>query len=396
MEKRPRPRRTTRKKQATGKLTSGQRGADDTSSPGSIYRTLFERSPTILYVVAPRPDGRYVFDEVNPAAYRLTGFKRDEILGKTPREVFPAVPATLMESKYEECCRTGETVEYDVEGDSPIGYVSRHTILVPLKAADGTVHLIFGTSIDTTLARRLEQQLRQAQKMEAVGKLTSGIAHEFNNILTAVIGNLELLPEPLLAADERAARRVGAARRAAERAARLTAQLLAFSRKQRMLPQPTDLNRVVTSAKSLLESTIVETIRIETTLSDGLWLALADPNQVELALLNLALNARDAMNSTGTINIRTANIVLDDPKRPEEPPPGEYVMVSLTDAGSGIPAEILDRVFEPFFTTKQLGERSGLGLSQVLGVAQQLGGGVRIKTAVGAGTTVSLYLPRAA
>jgi PAS domain S-box-containing protein len=365
------------------------------SLPEATYKTLFEHSPTILYLVRQRTDGQYVFKEVNSAAHVLTGIPREQMLGKAPHELFPAAPAMLMENKYEECFRTGETVEYDVEGDSPIGYVSRHTILVPLKGADGVVRLIFGTAIDTTEARRLEQQLRQAQKMEAVGQLAAGIAHAFNNLMTVVIGQLERLPKSLLAADGETPLRIASALRAAERAATLTAQVLAFSRKQMMLPRPIDLNRVVIGVEGLLKSTIVETIRIEMVLAEGLWPALADPNQVELALLNLALNARDAMNSAGTITIETANVVLGVPKRPEEPPPGDYVTVALTDAGTGIAPEILDKVFEPFFTTKQFGERSGLGLSQVLGVAQQLGGGVRIKTAVGAGTTVSLYLPKA-
>jgi PAS domain S-box-containing protein len=388
-------RRTRRKKQPAGPPADSSRNGSGTGFPDALYRAMFEHSPTILYLVERRADGAYVFAEVNPAAYELTGIPREKMLGRMPRELFPAGPAALMEGKYDECYRTRETVEYDIEGDSPIGYVSRHTILIPLRAPDGTVRSIFGTSIDTTEARRLEQQLRQAQKMEAVGQLSAGIAHTFNNLMTVVIGHLERLLRGRLATDEDAAR-AASAMRAAERAAKLTSQLLAFSRKQMLSPRPIDLNRVVISLKSLLGSTFDETIAIETVLGEGLWPALADPNQVELALLNLALNARDAMRPGGTITIRTANAVLGVPQRPEEPPPGDYVLVSLADTGAGIPAEILDKIFEPFFTTKEFGERSGLGLSQVLGVAQQLGGGVRIETAVGRGTTIGLYLPKAA
>ncbi len=257
---------------------------------------------------------------------------------------------------------------------------------------------------------KAEAQLRQAQRIEAVGQLTSGVAHDFNNLLTAIIGNLELLEAQLGHGDERAARLLAAAVAAAERGSRLTAQLLAFSRQQRMSPEPVDLNQIVLGTGALLQSTIGATIRIETVLAAGLWPALADAGQIELVLLNLAINARDAMpangsnpggaNTEGTvtggaITIATANVTLGRPERPEEPPPGDYAVVSVADTGTGIPPAILDKVFDPFFTTKEVGKGSGLGLSQVLGVAQQLGGGVRIATRPGEGTVVRVYLPRA-
>jgi PAS domain S-box-containing protein len=242
---------------------------------------------------------------------------------------------------------------------------------------------------------KAEAQLRRAQRIEAVGQLTSGVAHDFNNLLTAIIGNLELLQARLDGDDERAAKPLAAAVSAAERGARLTAQLLAFSRQQRMTPEPVDLNQIVGGLGALLHSTIGATTRIETVLAANLWPALADASQIELVLLNLAINARDAMAGGGTIQIATGNATLGAPERPEEPPPGEYAMVCVADTGTGIPAEILDKVFDPFFTTKEIGRGSGLGLSQVLGVAQQLGGGVRIETRPGDGTTFRVYLPRA-
>jgi PAS domain S-box-containing protein len=257
---------------------------------------------------------------------------------------------------------------------------------------------------------KAEARLSRAQRIEAVGQLTSGVAHDFNNLLTAIIGNLELLKGHLGRGNGRAPTLLAAASVAAERGARLTAQLLAFSRQQRMRPEPVDLNRIVGNLDPLLHSTIGATIRIETVLSPKLWPALADANQIELVLLNLAINARDAMpggNHTGdantrdteitggTITIETGNITLGRPERPEEPPPGDYAMVSVADTGIGIEPAILDKVFDPFFTTKEVGKGSGLGLSQVLGVAQQLGGGVRIDTQPGRGTTVQLFLPRA-
>ena len=252
---------------------------------------------------------------------------------------------------------------------------------------------------------KAEAQLRRAQRIEAVGQLTSGVAHDFNNLLTAIIGNLELLQAQLGRGSARASKLLGAAADAAERGARLTAQLLAFSRQQRMRPEPVDLNHIVDSLGALLQSTIGATIRIEKMLSEKLWPGLADASQIELVLLNLAINARDAMSGQGTIaggpitggtiRIETANLTLGRPERPEEPPPGDYVMVSVGDTGTGIAPAILDKVFDPFFTTKEVGKGSGLGLSQVLGVAQQLGGGVHIDTRPGGGTIVKVFLPRA-
>jgi PAS domain S-box-containing protein len=257
---------------------------------------------------------------------------------------------------------------------------------------------------------KAETRLRQAQRIEAVGQLTSGVAHDFNNLLTAIIGNLELLEGHLGRADERAVKLLAAAAAGAERGARLTAQLLAFSRQQQMSPEPVNLNRIVGSLGALLQSTLGATIRIETVVSAKLWPALADASQIELVLLNLAFNARDAMPASGTIlegalpgtaltrgtiTIETANVTLGFPERPEEPPPGDYAMVSVADTGSGIAPAILDKVFDPFFTTKEVGKGSGLGLSQVLGVAQQLGGGVHIDTRPGESTIVKVFLPRA-
>ena len=239
-----------------------------------------------------------------------------------------------------------------------------------------------------------QRTLQQVQKMDAVGRLTTGIAHDFNNLLTAISGNLELLHRRL-AKDDRVERLLTAAERATERGAKLTQQLLAFSRQQRLESTPLNINQVVDNSRGLLFSSIGATVKIETVLTDDLWLALGDANQLELMILNLAINARDAMETDGAITIRTANVTLGEPHRPEDPVPGDYVMLSVTDTGPGIPPEVLDHVFEPFFTTKSIGKGSGLGLPQVLGVAQQLGGGVRIDTKIGEGTSVNIYLPRA-
>jgi PAS domain S-box-containing protein len=240
-----------------------------------------------------------------------------------------------------------------------------------------------------------EARLRQAQRIEAIGQLTAGIAHDFNNLLTSIIGNIELVEARLGPSDERASRLLGAALAAAGRGASLTAQLLAFSRQQRMHPETLDLNLVIGGILPLLHTTIGATTHIEIVPGGDLWPALADASQIELVLLNLAINSRDAMPNGGMISVATGNYTLGPPQRPEEPQAGDYVGISVTDTGAGIVPDILDKVFDPFFTTKEVGRGSGLGLSQVLGVAQQLGGGVRIETEPGMGTVVTVFLPRA-
>jgi signal transduction histidine kinase/CheY-like chemotaxis protein len=248
--------------------------------------------------------------------------------------------------------------------------------------------------------QRMEATLGQMQRLEAIGQLTSGIAHDFNNLLTVVIGNIGFL-EQALAGDGagrsgKIAQRLSFMRIAAERGANLTAQLLAFSRRQRLEPKPTDLNDALSSMRDLLRSTLGGTVQIDTRLAPGLWPALVDPTQIELVVLNLAINGRDAMKVGGSLTIATANVTLGSSELPEDPPPGEYVAIEVADNGSGMSEAVRAKAFEPFFTTKEVGRGSGLGLSQVLGFAKQSGGGVRIETALGRGTSVRVYLPRAA
>lgn len=241
--------------------------------------------------------------------------------------------------------------------------------------------------------QRVETALSQLQKLEAIGQITSGVAHDFNNLLTGVLGNLELL-RPVMA-DERPRRLLDAATRAAERGARLTRQLLAFSRSQQLSLKPLDLNQVVAATEPLLRSTLGGSIALALEPAPDLWPARGDATQLELALLNLALNARDAMAQGGRITIRTENRRLGPPVRPEAPAePGDYVAVTVADTGAGMPPEILAQVFEPFFTTKPAGKGAGLGLAQVLYIARQLQGGVTLESRPGAGTSVTVYLPR--
>jgi signal transduction histidine kinase/ActR/RegA family two-component response regulator len=243
---------------------------------------------------------------------------------------------------------------------------------------------------------RVEAALRQSQKMEAVGRLTGGIAHDFNNMLAIVIGSLDLLQRRLAGEDPRVARLADAALDGAQRAASLTQRLLAFSRLQPLRPEPVNVERMLRNMAELLRRTLGETIVIETVVAGGLWRALIDPPQLESALLNLAINARDAMPNGGKLTIEAGNAYLDRGyAEREDVEPGQYVVVAMTDTGAGIPADLLEQVFEPFFTTKAPGMGTGLGLSQVLGFIKQSKGHVRLYSEVGVGTTLKLYLPRA-
>jgi PAS domain S-box-containing protein len=239
---------------------------------------------------------------------------------------------------------------------------------------------------------RAESALQQAQKMEAVGQLASGMAHDFNNLLTSILGNLELLEMRL--AEEGLRKLVQAAARSARRGAHLNAQMLAFSRKQHLVPKPVDINALVSGTADMLNRTLGGTVEVTTALERDLWPALVDPTQVELVLLNLGINARDAMPLGGRVLIETRNVKFGDRDRPRDLAAGEYVLLSVSDNGTGMSPEVLARACEPFFTTKEVGKGSGLGLSQVYGVAQQSGGGLSIKSRAGNGTTVEVYLPR--
>jgi signal transduction histidine kinase/CheY-like chemotaxis protein len=243
---------------------------------------------------------------------------------------------------------------------------------------------------------QIESTLRQMQRLEAVGQLTTGVAHDFNNLLTVVLGNLGFVEKDLgNGLDLRVKQRLSHMRLAAERGAKLTGQLLAFSRRQLLVPKPVDLSDTLANMHDLLQSTLGNSVQIKTSFKSDLWPALVDPSQIELAVLNLAINARDASQVGDSITLETANATVGPPQNAHEPPAGEYVVVAVTDTGTGMTKEVLAKAFEPFYTTKDIGKGSGLGLSQVLGFAKQSGGGMRIESRVGEGTSVKIYLPRA-
>ena len=244
--------------------------------------------------------------------------------------------------------------------------------------------------------QKAEEQLRQAQKMEAVGQLTGGLAHDFNNLLTGISGSLELLQTRIAQGRLKDVDRyVDAAQAAARRAAALTQRLLAFSRRQTLAPKTTDINRLVGGMDELVRRTMGPEIAVELVAAAGLWNTRIDPSQLENALLNLCINARDAMVGGGKLTVETSNCWLNEHAASErELPPGQYVSLCVGDDGAGMSPDIVDRVFEPFFTTKPLGQGTGLGLSMIYGFVRQSGGQISIHSEPGRGTTVRLYLPR--
>ncbi len=249
---------------------------------------------------------------------------------------------------------------------------------------------------EITERQSAESQVRQMQKMESIGQLTGGIAHDFNNMLAIVIGALDLAKRRLTTDPQRALKGIENAEEGARRAAQLTARLLAYSRQQALAPEVLDANKLVGSMSELLRRTIGETVRVETVLAGGLWKTLTDAAQLESAIVNLCVNARDAMPDGGKLTIETANAHLDDAYALRCPGtnPGQYVLIGVTDTGTGMTPEVIERAFDPFYTTKGVGKGTGLGLSQVYGFVKQSGGHVKIYSEIGQGTTVKIYLPR--
>jgi CheY-like chemotaxis protein len=241
----------------------------------------------------------------------------------------------------------------------------------------------------------MEERLRQSQKLEAVGQLTGGVAHDFNNLLTIIMGNTEMLRDSL-EEDSPLRRFADASAVATDRATELTNRLLAFSRKQMLQPRVLDVNAVITDFEDMLRRTLGENVDIEIDLANDIWLTEIDLAQAEAAILNLAINARDAMQGGGSLTIETANVVLDSDYVSSEPDldAGQYIVIAISDTGHGIPKDQIAQVFQPFFTTKAIGQGTGLGLSMVHGFVKQTGGHIRIYSEVNEGTTVKLYFPR--
>ncbi|MGE4242819.1 response regulator [Ramlibacter sp.] len=400
-------------------------------------RNMFLQAPSFIAILR---GPQHVFELANDSYLRLVGHR--EVEGKSVREALPEIRGQgffeLLDMVYasrETYVGSGVPVTLHTEPGAPPTerfldfvyqpildstgrtsgiFVEGHDVTEKFRAEQELKHL--NTELEARVAQRtndlakalerlrsesrereaIEEALRHAQKMEAVGQLTGGIAHDFNNLLQGITGSLDLLKLRLqLGKLDNIDRLITGALSSAHKAAGLTHRLLAFSRRQPLDPKPVKANQLIAPMEELLRRTVGENIRIELVLSGGLWTTLCDPVQLESALLNLCINARDAMPDGGTLTIETANAWLDAAYAAKEDlVPGQYVCISVTDSGQGIPADVLSRVFEPFFTTKPIGQGTGLGLSMVYGFAKQSSGHVKLYSEAGHGTTAKLYLPR--
>jgi len=348
-----------------------------------------------LLVVAGR-DG--IWRTVNPAWTRTLGWSEAELLNRTSEWLEHPDDGGITRTQFGKLGTTDTTVRFESRFRHKDGSY-RWLSWTGVADRDHIYAVTRDVTADKAAAERLraaEEALQQSQKMEAVGQLTGGIAHDFNNLLTGIVGSLDLLQTRLnQGRTENAARYINAAMTSANRAAALTHRLLAFARRQPLIPKGVDVNRLVVSLEDLLRRTMGETIDLEIAARNDLWRTLCDPNQLESALLNLAINARDAMPDGGGLTISTANVRID--RVTADTPalsPGDYVCIAVTDSGVGMSAEVAGRAFDPFFTTKPIGQGTGLGLSMIYGFARQSNGHATIDSRIGQGTTVRLYLPR--
>jgi PAS domain S-box-containing protein len=374
--------RDLRRSQQLAEMRSGALQASE-----QRFRRIFEESP--LGVILSEPDGRIT--QANPAFCRMLGRHAEELVGNTITALAHIDDRELLE----DAVRRGTQPDREIEiryltRAGGIAWASVH--LTQLGASGTRPGLLLALTEDITRQKRAEAELRQAQKMDAIGQLTGGIAHDFNNLLGVIIGNVEFLMES--GHDPMQAEMAKEILESALSGADLTRRLLAFARRQPLQPRLIDLNTYLPNHIAIVRRLLGESVTICADLAQDLWHTRADPSQVGDALLNLAINARDAMPDGGSILIRTANVHLDD-CQDAAVRPGQYVVLSVTDTGIGMAPELQERVVEPFFTTKAPGCGSGLGLSMVFGFAKQSGGDLIIESDPGHGTTVWLYLPRA-
>jgi PAS domain S-box-containing protein len=355
------------------------------------FRSIVDSSPMGVHLYRLEPPDRLVFLGSNPEGERMLGFDLEPLAGRTIEEAFPGLAGTEVPGRYRRICAEGGSwaAEVPYRDERFGGYYQVHAF----QTVPGMMAVMFLDVTERRRAeeerRRLEEQLRQSQKMEAVGRLAGGIAHDFNNLLMVIMGHGELLRRGLDAGDPRL-RKVQHVMGAAERAARLVRQLLAFSRKQVLEPQVVDLNGLVSDTARMLRPLLGEDIRVVTQLAPGLGPVRVDPAQIDQVLMNLAVNARDAMPGGGTLSLETANVA-----GPAGGPAGDQVALVVRDTGQGMDERTRAQVFEPFFTTKTGSGGTGLGLSMVYGIVQQSGGTIAVESEPGQGSSFRILLPRA-
>jgi PAS domain S-box-containing protein len=378
-----------------GRGTAGEE-ADQVQQWDPLIETFYNHSSECHAVMSESSGGKFRYDMVNPATLKLYGKSREEVIGRTIEEVFGPEGAVELNKYLSACLAKNGSYRYERTQSKRI----IEAIATPAPSTPGMPRRLVVTARDVTEQRNLELQLRQSQKMEALGQLTGGIAHDFNNLLQVIVVSADAISRrstrvgtPLNA--EEIARLSGACMRAADRAAALIHRLLAFSRRQPLAPDTLDANKLIGGMSDMLRRLLGESVQIEVVLAAGLWRTRVDPNQLESALLNLVINSRDAMPQGGRLTIETGNSSLDDTYAAEHlATPGQYVLVAVTDTGLGMSSETIAKAFEPFFTTKEMGYGTGLGLSMVYGFVKQSGGHVKIYSELGQGTVVKIYLPR--
>ncbi len=365
-----------------------EQAAKQRDETAQFYQSLIEHSSDLVMVIGC--DGAIRF--AGPSVKRILGYEARALKGKQLLELAANDQTKgLIQAKFQTTL-VSEVLELEL---ATLGGETRTLEVIwqeRISHEDEHEHVLNGR--DVTERRALEVRMRAAEKLEAIGQLTGGVAHDFNNQLAVIMGNLELISDETNENERKIA--LAAALKACGRGAGLTRNLLSFSRKSHLSPQTIDLNTLVRDASSWMQRTLPATIRVETSLLAGLWPARLDPSALENALLNLVINARDAMPDGGTLTLETSNMRIDRSylqTRMDDLPEGQYVMLAVSDTGLGIAEEHLDKVFQPFFTTKPVGEGSGLGLPSVHGFVRQSGGTIRVYSELGAGTTFKLYFP---
>ena len=364
----------------------------------SIYDTVGDA----VFLVAIEPDGGFRFESVNKRFITTTGIPMEAVVGKRVEEVIPPGSLPLVLDRYREAVRDKAIVRWEESSDYPTGRLTGEVSVAPVLDEQGRCTHLVGAVHDMTARKRAEEQhaqteemLRQSQKLESVGRLAGGVAHDFNNILGVILGYGELM-RPQIGDGHPARARLDQVIKAAHRATGLTRQLLAFSRKQVMQPKLLDLGAVVSDMRSMLERVVGEDLEIAVLSAEPLGAIQADPTQIEQVIMNLVVNARDAMPNGGRLTIETTNGDFDETYTSAHPPalPGHFVRLAISDTGVGMDAETQRRIFEPFFTTKGPGEGTGLGLATVYGIVKQMGGYIWVYSEVGRGTSFKIYLPR--
>jgi PAS domain S-box-containing protein len=354
------------------------------------FQSIMDHTPVFVFV--KNLEGRYTF--INRAAERWTEERNKPQLGMKSQDFLSERAAKDVSVADRKVIATKSPVQRELIMETPRGRRTLVSVKFPMTDPSGAVSGVGTIITDITDQKHAETQLAQAQRMDAIGQLTGGIAHDFNNMLTAILLNAEVLATQIQ--NESLRQLAEAMRLAAEHGADLTARLLAFGRRQTLVPRPTDVNALLDDVAPLMQRTLGEHIEIKLVRGESLWPATIDRGQLESAVLNLAVNARDAMSDGGRLTIETANAELDEGYAAMNPDvrPGQYVMVAVSDTGAGMSSEVMARAFEPFFTTKEVGKGTGLGLSMVYGFVKQSEGHARIYSEVGVGTVVRLYLPR--